>query len=122
MVCFWKPLGPIDSDFINSMTVTHIVKTVDHPALQIQLDAEGIGWLMSDALSKADNGWALVHFHANEPKLTPITGLPGLVDHAALGEMLYATGYLEVMCQSNSVCPVRKIYVMTFLCMQVLRD
>ncbi len=93
VVCF-EPLGPIDSDFINSAAESlHIVKTVDHPALQIQLDAKAL--VENDEACvetvKAMAGH-LVHFHANEPKLA-ILGSSGLVDHAALGEMLYAASY-----------------------------
>ncbi len=92
-LCF-EPLGPNDSDFINSaLDALEIVKKVDHPALRMQLDAKAL----------VDNGEAdempfqaaqrhLVHFHANEPGLA-VLGSSGAIDHAALGRHLREVGY-----------------------------
>ncbi len=92
-LCF-EPLGPNDSDFINSaLDALEIVKKVDHPAFRMQLDAKAL----------VDNGEAdeapfqaarrhLVHFHANEPGLA-VLGSSGAIDHGALGRHLRAVGY-----------------------------
>ena len=93
--CFcFEPLGPEDSDFINSaLESMDIVNEVASPVLQVQLDAKAL----------VENGEAdietfravapkLVHFHANEPGLG-VLGSSGQVDHAALGAMLREVGY-----------------------------
>ncbi len=93
--CFcFEPLGPNDSDFINSaLESLDIVNEVASPALRVQLDAKAL----------VENGEAkpelfrevadqLVHFHANEPGLA-VLGTSGTVDHAALGGMLRDIGY-----------------------------
>lgn len=93
--CFcFEPLGPNDSDFINSaLESLAIVEAVASPALKVQLDAKAL----------VENGEAtietfkavrskLVHFHANEPGLG-VLGAGGRVDHAALGVMLKEVGY-----------------------------
>jgi len=93
--CFcFKPLGPDDSDFINSaLESMDIVNEVASPALRVQLDAKAL----------VENGEAdietfravapkLVHFHANEPGLG-ILGSSGQVDHQFLGDSLRRIGY-----------------------------
>ena len=93
--CFcFEPLGPNDSDFINSaLDSLAIVEKVASPGLKVQLDAKAL----------VENGEAtietfkavrseLVHFHANEPGLGTFGG-SGKVDHAALGAMLEEIGY-----------------------------
>lgn len=93
--CFcFEPLGPEDSDFINSAIESlSIVREVASPALAVQLDAKA---LVENVEAKpelfrkvADH---LVHFHANEPGLG-VLGSTGQVDHAALGAMLREIGY-----------------------------
>ena len=94
-VCYcFEPLGPQDADFINSAFESlDIVNSINHPALQVQLDAKAL----------VDNNEAepatfravakhLVHFHANEPGLG-VLGVSGAVDHAAMGRMLDDIGY-----------------------------
>ena len=93
--CFcFEPLGPNDSDFINSaLESLAIVEAVASPALKVQLDGKAL----------VENGEAtietfkavhskLAHFHANEPGLGTLGG-SGRVDHAALGAMLKEIGY-----------------------------
>jgi len=91
--CF-EPLGPADSDFINtSRDSLAIVEAVNHPALQVQLDAKA---LVENAEAAPETfqrvADRLVHFHANEPGLG-VLGNTGAVDHGALGIMLQAAGY-----------------------------
>ncbi len=93
--CFcFEPLGPKDSDFINSaLESMAIAEMICHDAVRVQLDAKAL----------VENGEAvietfravapmLVHFHANEPGLGML-GQSGAVDHAAMGQMLNAIGY-----------------------------
>jgi sugar phosphate isomerase/epimerase len=93
--CFcFEPLGPEDSDFINSgLESLAIVREVASPALAVQLDAKAL--VENDEATPelfrevADH---LVHFHTNEPGLG-VLGSTGQVDHAALGAMLREIGY-----------------------------
>jgi sugar phosphate isomerase/epimerase len=92
-ICF-EPLGPADTDFINSaLDALAIVELVDHPALAVQLDAKA---LVANGEADADTFRAvarhLVHFHANEPDLG-VLGSSGQVDHGKLGELLRAIDY-----------------------------
>jgi len=93
--CFcFEPLGPADSDFINSaLESLDIVTEVASPTLAVQLDAKA---LVENGEARADTFRAvaenLVHFHSNEPGLK-ILGSSGTVDHAALGGMLKDIGY-----------------------------
>ncbi len=93
--CFcFEPLGPDDSDFINSaLESLSIVEEVGSPALQVQLDAKA---LVENDEAVIDTFEAvrskLVHFHANEPGLG-VLGSTGKVDHRALGAMLRDIGY-----------------------------
>jgi len=93
--CFcFEPLGPKDSDFINSaLESLDIVNELASPGLAVQLDAKA---LVENAEAEAKTFQAvadkLVHFHANEPGLG-ILGSSGAVDHAALGAMLREIGY-----------------------------
>ena len=93
--CFcFEPLGPADSDFINSaLESLDIVNAVDSPTLAVQLDAKA---LVENGEAEEETFRAvagkLVHFHANEPGLGPL-GSSGTVNHAALGGMLRDIGY-----------------------------
>ena len=95
VLCF-EPLGPADSDFINTVaTALDIVEAVDHPALAMQIDAKALH--DNDEAEYAPFHAAkrhLVHFHANEPGLA-VLGSSGTVDHAAFGGYLKKIGYLE---------------------------
>jgi sugar phosphate isomerase/epimerase len=93
VLCF-EPLGPADSDFINTVAdALAIVEAVDHPALAMQIDAKAL-------VDNEEAGFApfrmsketLVHFHANEPGLA-VLGSSGTVDHAAFGGYLKKIGY-----------------------------
>ena len=93
--CFcFEPLGPEDSDFINSaLDSLRIVEQVDHPALRVQLDAKAL--VENDEAEIATFQSVrpmLVHFHANEPGLGVLGG-SGAVDHAAMGRMLRDIDY-----------------------------
>jgi sugar phosphate isomerase/epimerase len=93
--CFcFEPLGPNDSDFINSaLESLDIVNEVASPALRVQLDAKA---LVDNDEVNIETFQAvrpvLVHFHANEPGLG-VLGSSAKVDHAALGAMLREIGY-----------------------------
>lgn len=91
--CF-EPLGPDESDFINSaFDALAIVEAVNHPGLRMQLDAKA---LVANGEATAEPFRAaaphLVHFHANEPDLG-VLGTSGTVDHRALGGFLRDIGY-----------------------------
>ena len=93
--CFcFEPLGPRDSDFINSaLESLDIVNAVASPALAVQLDAKALvenGEAGADIFAAVRD--TLVHFHANELGLG-VLGSSGTVDHAALGQMLRDVGY-----------------------------
>lgn len=93
--CFClEPLGPDDSDFINSaLESLSIVEEVASPALRVQLDAKALVENNEATIATFEAVKpALVHFHANEPGLGPL-GSTGKVDHAALGGMLREVGY-----------------------------
>lgn len=93
--CFcFEPLGPDDSDFINSaLESLAIVEAVASPALKVQLDAKA---LVENSEATIETFKAvrskLVHFHANEPGLG-VLGASGRVDHAAMEAMLREIGY-----------------------------
>jgi len=93
--CFcFEPLGPNDSDFINSaLESLDIVNELNDPSLAVQLDAKA---LVDNDEANIDTFRAvqpvLVHYHANEPGLG-ILGSSFEVDHAALGAMLREVGY-----------------------------
>ena len=91
--CF-EPLGPEDTDFINSaFDALNVVEAVNHPALRMQLDAKA---LVANSEATIDPFRAaaphLVHFHANDPGLA-VLGSTGEVDHGALGGYLRDIGY-----------------------------
>lgn len=93
--CFcFEPLGPLDTDFINSaMESLAIVRSLDHPALRVQLDAKAL--VENNEASPATFlavARHLVHFHANEPGLG-VLGSSTIIDHAAMGHMLRDVGY-----------------------------
>ena len=93
--CFcFKPLGPGDSNFINSALESFsIANEVASPALRVQLDAKA---LVENGEAEIETFRAvqpmLVHFHANEPGLE-VLGTSGQVDHDRLGAMLREIGY-----------------------------
>lgn len=92
-LCF-EPLGPNDSDFINSAyEALEIVEVVNHPSLRTQLDAKALvenNEVDLDVFRAAAP--TLVHFHANEPGLD-ILGHSGRIDHASLGTHLRNVDY-----------------------------
>ncbi|MCH7935527.1 MAG: sugar phosphate isomerase/epimerase [Proteobacteria bacterium] len=93
--CFcFEPLGPGDSDFINSaLDSLAIVEEVASPALRVQLDAKALvenGEAVIETFEAVRS--KLVHFHANEPGLG-VLGSTGEVDHALFGNALHAIGY-----------------------------
>ena len=91
--CF-EPLGPEDSDFINSaFDALNVVEAVNHPALCVQLDAKALV-ANREAVVATFRAVAprLVHFHANDPGLA-VLGSTGQVDHRAMGRMLGEIGY-----------------------------
>lgn len=93
--CFcFEPLGPGDSDFINSaLDSLAIVEEVGSPALLVQLDAKALVENDEAVIETFEAVRSkLVHFHANEPGLGPL-GSTGKVDHKALGSMLNEIGY-----------------------------
>lgn len=91
--CF-EPLGPSDSDFINSLfDAIEINYAVNRDNIKIQADAKAL--VENDEVRRnifeaiADQ---IVHFHANEPGLDVI-GRSGTVDHGAIGDLLRAIHY-----------------------------
>lgn len=91
--CF-EPLGPNDSDFINSaLEALDICRAIDHPSMAMQLDAKALienGEVSPDVFAAVAS--ELEHVHANEPGLTVI-GSSGSIDHARIGTLLRETGY-----------------------------
>jgi len=92
-LCF-EPLGPKDTDFINSaLDSLALVEKAASPALKVQLDAKA---LVENEEATLETFEAvrpvLVHFHANQPGLGPLAD-GGPVDHAAMGDMLRQIGY-----------------------------
>jgi sugar phosphate isomerase/epimerase len=91
--CF-EPLGPSDSDFINSvLDAKEFAETVNRPNHRIQIDAKAL--VENDEIDlNIFNAVAseIVHFHANEPGLVVI-GRTNTVDHARIGEMLRGVHY-----------------------------
>ena len=91
--CF-EPLGPKDSDFINSVYDSiQLVEAVNHPALRVQLDAKAL--VANDELSAKTVAAAapyLVHVHANEPDLG-VLGTSQAIDHVALASFLNEINY-----------------------------
>ena len=93
--CFcFEPLGPADSDFINSVHDSiRIVEAVNHPALRVQLDAKALvenDEVTLDVFSAAAP--YLTHFHANEPGLG-VLGSSGTIPHQMLGDHLRKIKY-----------------------------
>jgi sugar phosphate isomerase/epimerase len=92
-LCF-EPLGPNDSDFINSAyDALEIVDIVNHPSLRSQLDAKALvenDEVTIDLFRAAKS--TITHFHANEPGLN-VLGQTGQIDHAFFGASLRDIGY-----------------------------
>lgn len=96
--CFcFEPLGPNDSDFVNSaMTSLEIVLRVNRESLAVQLDAKALAENNEiDAAVFDAVGSRLVHVHANEPGLGIVghVGAGVAVDHPAIGRELRRIGY-----------------------------
>ena len=92
-LCF-EPLGPKDTDFINSAHESlELVRQINHPAFRVQLDAKALAANDEQNLQlfKDCAPW-LVHYHANEPGFLAL-GDSGEVDHVALGRYLTTIGY-----------------------------
>jgi sugar phosphate isomerase/epimerase len=91
--CF-EPLGPDDTDFINTVSESiRIVTSINSPSLRVQLDAKALVENGDVGASVFDDAKPfLVHYHANEPGLG-VLGSTGDVDHALLGTMLKAIDY-----------------------------
>jgi sugar phosphate isomerase/epimerase len=91
--CF-EPLGPNDSDFINSaLDALQICHAIDHPALAMQLDAKALvenNEVIQEIFSAVASD--LIHVHANEPGLA-VVGSSGIVDHVKIGAMLHEINY-----------------------------
>ena len=91
--CF-EPLGPSDSDFVNSaLEALSIAEELDHPAFAVQLDAKAL--VENDEAAAATIravAHRLVHVHANEPGLG-VLGTSGTIDHGALGRFLADIDY-----------------------------
>ena len=91
--CF-EPLGPSDTDFINSVYESiGFVKRINHPAVRVQLDAKA---LVSNGEMKFETFKAaapfLVHVHVNEPDLG-ILGTSGQVDNQEMATLLRNINY-----------------------------
>ena len=91
--CF-EPLGPNDSDFINSaLEALDICRAIDHPSMAMQLDAKALvenDEVTADVFAAVSG--SLEHVHANEPGLA-VVGSSGAVDHARIGALLGEIGY-----------------------------
>lgn len=91
--CF-EPLGPNDSDFINSaLEALDICRAIDHPSMAMQLDAKALvenNEVSPDVFTAVAP--QLEHVHANEPGLA-VVGSSGAVDHARIGALLHEIGY-----------------------------
>ena len=93
VICF-EPLGPSDTDFINSVYDSiSLVKRIDHPAVRVQLDAKALveNSEMTLAVFKAAAPF-LVHVHANEPDLG-ILGASGQIDNHKMASLLRSINY-----------------------------
>ncbi|MBI5162514.1 MAG: sugar phosphate isomerase/epimerase [Magnetospirillum sp.] len=93
VLCF-EPLGPKDTDFLNTAAeCLALMRRWNHPALGFQIDAKALVDNHEDnpVVFEAARG-RIDHVHANDPGLVAV-GSTGAVDHAALGGYLRATGY-----------------------------
>lgn len=89
-----EPLGPADSDFVNSVRESQaIVHSVAGEGVGVQLDAKAL-FANGEATAETVAAVAgdLVHVHANEPDLG-VLGTSGSIDHAGFGAMLREAGY-----------------------------
>lgn len=91
--CF-EPLGPKDSDFINTVAeAVAMAEAVDSPAMRVQLDAKALA--QNDEMNAQTISLAvpyLVHAHANELDLGALAEGQG-VEHATFGRLLRKAGY-----------------------------
>lgn len=93
VLCF-EPLGPRDTDFLNTVAECRaLVERRAHPALGLQVDAKALADNAEDveAVMVASKG-RIVHYHANDPGLV-VVGSTGALDHPRLGAALASTGY-----------------------------
>jgi len=92
--CF-EPLGPTDTDFINTVfDAIRVIKDVNHPALALQLDAKALvenDELRLDTFMAARESESLTHVHVNQPGLKCLDDGP--VDHKKMGDFLKKIGY-----------------------------
>ncbi len=91
--CF-EPLGPSDSDFINSVQDSiHLVEQVNHPSLRVQLDAKALvtNNEMTPEIFQAAAPH-LIHVHTNEPDLG-ILGSSGQVNNHKMSKLLRDISY-----------------------------
>lgn len=93
VLCF-EPLGPKDTDFLNTAAENAaLADAVNHPALALQLDAKALA--ANDEMTEQTIRRALprlVHVHANQPDLG-ILDPDGQVDHQAFAGFLRTAGY-----------------------------
>lgn len=93
-LCF-EPLGPDDSDFINSVHDSiAIVKAVNHKAVRVQVDLKAMiqNNELTETAVQAARPW-LVHAHANESDLGVLGASGETNHHARFGEFLRGAGY-----------------------------
>lgn len=93
--CFcFEPLGPSDSDFVNSVADSiRIVESLEQPNLKVQIDAKALVENDEVSVETFQNAARhLVHFHANDPGLG-VLGSTGSVDHGMLAKMLKSIDY-----------------------------
>lgn len=92
--CF-EPLGPADTDFINTVfDAIRVINDVNHPALALQLDAKALvenDELRLDTFLAASESESLIHVHVNQPGLQCLDDGP--VDHKKMGDFLQKIGY-----------------------------
>lgn len=100
-----EPLGPSDSDFINSVYDSiALVKAIDHDAIAVQIDAKAL--VENKEVNRQlfeDSKRLLVHYHANEPGLG-ILGTSNQVPHMELG------GYLKEIDYSGFVSIEQRMF------------
>lgn len=92
-LCF-EPLGPKDTDFLNSVfEIIPLVERFASPGFRLQLDAKALMENEEAALATFEAARPLlVHFHANEPGLGVI-GSSRMVPHTDFGEWLTKIAY-----------------------------
>lgn len=92
--CIGLEHNPVEygCDFISNVAdARHLVDKVNHPGLQLHLDAAGIHLCGDDMTTVIRGAGAFVHYHISEPMLAPLSG--GEVDHAAACDTLRQLDY-----------------------------